>query len=114
MTASRGGDGCGLRLTGGEERIASLAGGGRRNNEIAHEVGLSPKTVEWLSGGSFGRWASVLAPSGDQVERCEDVLTEAHFVSHVERWCCAMSSRSFANRPHGRSGAGQIAHCWRP
>jgi DNA-binding CsgD family transcriptional regulator len=37
----------GRTLTGGEERIASLAARGRRNDEIAIELGLSPKTVEW-------------------------------------------------------------------
>jgi DNA-binding CsgD family transcriptional regulator len=40
-------DGTGRELTGGEERIAGLAAGGRRNEEIARELGLSPKTVEW-------------------------------------------------------------------
>jgi DNA-binding CsgD family transcriptional regulator len=40
-------DGNGHLLTGGEERIASLAARGRRNDEIARELELSPKTVEW-------------------------------------------------------------------
>ena len=36
---------CGL--TAGEERIARLTVQGRRNDEIAQELDLSPKTVEW-------------------------------------------------------------------
>jgi DNA-binding NarL/FixJ family response regulator len=40
-------DGNGRILTGGEAKIASLAARGRRNDEIAHELDLSPKTVEW-------------------------------------------------------------------
>jgi DNA-binding NarL/FixJ family response regulator len=40
-------DGNGKALTGGEERIATLAAQGRRNDEIARELELSPKTVEW-------------------------------------------------------------------
>ncbi len=40
-------DGTSHVLTGGEERIATLAASGRRNDEIASELGLSPKTVEW-------------------------------------------------------------------
>lgn len=40
-------DGNGRGLTGGEERIASLAARGRRNDEIARELGVSAKTVEW-------------------------------------------------------------------
>jgi DNA-binding CsgD family transcriptional regulator len=35
------------RLTQGEERVANLAARGRRNGEIARELGMSPKTVEW-------------------------------------------------------------------
>jgi DNA-binding CsgD family transcriptional regulator len=34
-------------LTGGEERIALLAARGHRNDEIARELDLSPKTIEW-------------------------------------------------------------------
>lgn len=40
-------DGDGRMLTGGEERIAFLAARGRRNDEIAAELDVSPKTVEW-------------------------------------------------------------------
>jgi len=40
-------DGIGQRLTGGEERIALLAARGLHNDEIARELELSPKTVEW-------------------------------------------------------------------
>jgi DNA-binding CsgD family transcriptional regulator len=34
-------------LTSNETRIAALAARGRRNDEIARELGLSAKTVEW-------------------------------------------------------------------
>jgi DNA-binding CsgD family transcriptional regulator len=34
-------------LTDGERRIAALAARGHRNDEIASELGLSAKTVEW-------------------------------------------------------------------
>ena len=37
----------GQALTDGEQRIARLAASGRRNGEIARELELSPKTVEW-------------------------------------------------------------------
>lgn len=37
----------GDHLTDGEARIALLAARGRRNAEIAFELELSPKTVEW-------------------------------------------------------------------
>jgi DNA-binding CsgD family transcriptional regulator len=40
-------DGNSRVLTGGEERIALLAGRGQQNDEIARELGLSPKTIEW-------------------------------------------------------------------
>jgi len=40
-------DGNDAALTGGEEKIAVLAARGRRNDEIARELDLSPKTVEW-------------------------------------------------------------------
>ena len=40
-------DGFGQELTGGEARIALLAARGRRNDEIARELELSPKTIEW-------------------------------------------------------------------
>jgi DNA-binding NarL/FixJ family response regulator len=36
-----------MKLTGTEIVIAGLAARGRRNVEIAEELGLSPKTVEW-------------------------------------------------------------------
>lgn len=39
--------GSGDELTGGEQRIAFLAARGRRNDEIALDLALSPKTVEW-------------------------------------------------------------------
>jgi DNA-binding NarL/FixJ family response regulator len=34
-------------LSSGEARIASLAARGLRNDEIARELGVRPKTVEW-------------------------------------------------------------------
>ena len=37
----------GDELTRSERRIAVLAARGRRNDEIAHELGVSAKTVEW-------------------------------------------------------------------
>jgi DNA-binding NarL/FixJ family response regulator len=37
----------GPALTSGEERIALLAARGRRNDEIARELEVSTKTVEW-------------------------------------------------------------------
>ena len=40
-------DGNGHRSAGGEERSALLAARGRRNDEIAAALELSPKTVEW-------------------------------------------------------------------
>ncbi len=40
-------DGKGQGLTGGEGRIALLAARGLHNDEIARELELSPKTVEW-------------------------------------------------------------------
>ena len=40
-------DAFGQELTCGEERIAFLAARGRRNDEIARELELSPKTIEW-------------------------------------------------------------------
>jgi DNA-binding NarL/FixJ family response regulator len=41
-------DGAGRQvLTDGEQRVAILAACGRRNGEIARELELSPKTVEW-------------------------------------------------------------------
>ena len=34
-------------LTRAEQRVALLAARGKRNDEIAETLGLSPKTVEW-------------------------------------------------------------------
>jgi DNA-binding CsgD family transcriptional regulator len=36
-----------MSLTPTEERIAGLVALGRRNNEVAAELSVSPKTVEW-------------------------------------------------------------------
>ena len=36
-----------MSLTPTEERIAGLVALGRRNEEVATQLGLSPKTVEW-------------------------------------------------------------------
>jgi DNA-binding CsgD family transcriptional regulator len=71
MTDMAGGDGD--VLTHGEQRIAVLAAQGRRNDEIAGELGLRPKTVEWnltriyrkLAVRSRTELAALLAADGD-------------------------------------------------
>ena len=35
------------RLTAGERKVAERVAEGRRNDEIAAELGVSPRTVEW-------------------------------------------------------------------
>jgi DNA-binding CsgD family transcriptional regulator len=60
-------------LTRSEQRVAVLAAQGRRNDEIAGELGLRPKTVEWnltriyrkLAVRSRTELAALLAADGD-------------------------------------------------